>query len=173
MKTAGYMTRRWITGKYTNHTINPRPGSTSIKLSKTGGFLNRSASSPPGVYQPLNIASATACWVNLKAYRIRINPLIEDVKAYIRSNPWRLDWRQMKIDNIGWRLVHENQTRYVGQKTADWDLKLDPDKRHWDRRVTIKLPKALTQAGAYLLTAEMQNGNTARIIIWVSDTDNH
>ena len=96
--------------------------------------------------------------------------LIEDVKVYIRSNPWRLVWRQVKVDNVGWRLVHENQTRYVGQKTADWDLKLDPDKRHWDRRVTIKLPKALAQAGAYLLTAEMQNGNTARVIIWVSDT---
>ncbi len=53
---------------------------------------------------------------------------------------------------------------------ADWDLKLDPDKRHWDRRVTIKLPKALTQAGAYLLVAEMQNGNSARVITWVSDT---
>jgi uncharacterized protein YfaS (alpha-2-macroglobulin family) len=108
--------------------------------------------------------------VNLKAYRIRIKPLIEDVKAYVRSNPWRLDWSRVKVNNIGWRLVHENQTRYIGQKTADWDLKLDPDKRHWDRRVTIKLPKSLAQAGAYLLTAEMQNGNTARVIIWVSDT---
>ncbi len=108
--------------------------------------------------------------LNLKAYRIRIKLLVEDVKAYIRSNPWRLDWHQVKVNDIGWRLVHENQTRYVGKKTADWDLKLNPDKRHWDRRVTIKLPKALTRAGAYLLVAEMQNGNTARIITWVSDT---
>ncbi|NNL76448.1 MAG: alpha-2-macroglobulin, partial [Desulfobacterales bacterium] len=108
--------------------------------------------------------------VNLKAYRIRIKPLIRDVKAYLRSNPWRLDWQRVNVNNIGWRLVHENQTRYVGNKTADWNLKLDPDKRHWDRRVTIKLPKALAQAGAYLLVAEMQNGNTARVIIWVSDT---
>ena len=108
--------------------------------------------------------------LNLKAYRIRIKPLIEDVKTYIRSNPWRLDWQQVKVDNIGWRLVHENQTRYVGQKMADWDLKLDPDKRHWDRRVAIKLPKALAQAGAYLLVAALQNGNAARVIIWVSDT---
>ncbi len=39
--------------------------------------------------------------LNLKAYRIRIKPLIEDVKAYIRSNPWRLDRQQVKVDNIG------------------------------------------------------------------------
>ena len=108
--------------------------------------------------------------VNLKAYGIRIEPLIEDVKAYIRSNPGRLDWRRVNVNNIGWRLVHENQTRYIGKKAADWELKLDPDIRHWDRRVTIELPKALTQAGAYLLSAEMQNGNTARVIIWVSNT---
>ena len=134
-----------------------------------------------GVFEPVGVQPAgriptveyrfrNGMLVNLKAYRIRIKPLIEDVKAYIRSNPWRLDWQQVKVDNVGWRLVHENQTRYVGQKTADWDLKLNPDQRHWDRRVTIKLPEALDQAGAYLLLAEMQNGNTARIILWVSDT---
>jgi len=134
-----------------------------------------------GVFEPVGVQPAgsiptveyrfrNGSLVNLKAYRIRIKPLIEDVKAYIRSDPGRLDWRQVKVDNIGWRLVHENQTRYVGQKTVDWSLKLDPDKRRWDRRVTIKLPQTLAQAGAYLLMAEMQNGNTARVIIWVSDT---
>ena len=134
-----------------------------------------------GVFEPIGVQPSgrlptveyrfrNGMLLNLKAYRIRIKPLIEDVKAYIRSNPWRLDRYKVGINNIGWRLVHQNQTRYVGKKTADWDLKLNPDKRHWDRRVTIKLPKALAQAGAYLLTAEMQNGNTARVIIWVSDT---
>jgi alpha-2-macroglobulin len=108
--------------------------------------------------------------VNIKAYRIRIDPLINDVKDYIRSNPWRLDRHRLNVNNIGRRLVHDNQTRYVGKKVADWDLNLNPDKRHWDRRVTVKLPKTLTQAGAYLLEANMQNGNTARIIIWISDT---
>jgi len=45
-----------------------------------------------------------------------------------------------------------------------------PDERHWDRRITVKLPQALGRAGAYLLLAKMQNGNTARIIIWVNNT---
>ncbi len=108
--------------------------------------------------------------VNFKAYRIRLATLLKDVKAYIRSGPQRIDRSKVTIDNIGWRLVHENQTRYIGQKAADWDLELTPDKRHWDRRVTVKVPEPLSQAGAYLLVARLRDGNTARIIIWVSNT---
>ncbi|MGB9442210.1 MAG: MG2 domain-containing protein [Desulfobacterales bacterium] len=134
------------------------------------GIFEPAGVQPAGRIPTVEYRFRNGMLVNLKAYRVRIKPLIEDVKAYIRSNPWRLDWGRVKVNNIGWRLVHENQTRYVGQKAADWDLKLDPDKRHWDRRVTIKLPKALARAGAYLLVAEMPNGNTARVIIWVSDT---
>jgi len=108
--------------------------------------------------------------VNFKAYRIRVATLLKDVTAYIRSRPHRLDRRKMEINNIGWRLVHDNQTKYLGRKTAEWDLELTPDSRHWDRRVTVKVPEALSRAGAYLLVAKMHNGNTARIIIWVGNT---
>ena len=82
--------------------------------------------------------------VNFIAYQIRMATLLKDVKAYIRSNPQRLDRHKLEINNIGWRLVHENQTRYIGRKAADWDLELAPDDRHWDRRVTVKVPKSLS-----------------------------
>lgn len=108
--------------------------------------------------------------VNFKAYRIRVATLLRDVKAYIGSKPWRLDRRKIGINNIGWRLIHENQTRYIGPEVADWDLELAPDERHWDRRVTVRLPESLSRAGAYLLVARLQDGNTARIIIWISNT---
>ncbi|MBE9542879.1 MAG: alpha-2-macroglobulin, partial [Proteobacteria bacterium] len=134
-----------------------------------------------GVFEPVAIQPAgripsveyrfrNGAQVNFKAYLIRMDNLLKDVKTYIQSTPWRLDRRKVEINNIGWRLVHENQTRYIGKKTADWDLELDPDNRHWDRRVTVKVPESLSRAGAYLLVARMRNGNTARIIIWVSDT---
>ena len=108
--------------------------------------------------------------VFFEAYRIRVPRLLEDIKNYIRSRPRRLEWRRLDPNNIGWRLVHENQSRYLGAKVAAWTLELEPDRRHWDRRVTVKLPEALEQAGAYLLVASMQAGNTARIIVWTSDT---
>lgn len=108
--------------------------------------------------------------IAFQAYRIRVERLLDDVKSYLRSNPWRLNHSRVRIDDIGWRLVHENQTRYIGPKVADWDLGLEPDKRHWDRRITVKLPRPLNQPGAYLLAGQIHGGNTARIIIWVSDT---
>ncbi|MGD9290895.1 MAG: hypothetical protein PVG74_24970, partial [Desulfobacterales bacterium] len=140
------------------------------QIVKNQGVFEAVGTQPSGRLPTVEYRFRNGSQVHLKAYRIRIKPLIEDVKAYIRSNPWRLDRQQLRVNNIGQRLVGKNQTQYVGQKVADWDLELNPDKRHWDRRVTIKLPKTLTRAGAYLLVAEMQNGNTARIIIWVSDT---
>jgi uncharacterized protein YfaS (alpha-2-macroglobulin family) len=108
--------------------------------------------------------------INFKAYQVRVEQLLNDVRSYIRSNPRRLDWKRVRIDDIGWRLVHEDQTKYIGKKLADWDLQLNPDKRHWDQRITVKLPEPLDQPGAYLLVGKIHNGNTARIIVWVSDT---
>jgi uncharacterized protein YfaS (alpha-2-macroglobulin family) len=66
--------------------------------------------------------------------------------------------------------VHENQTRYVGKQVASWRMALVPDKRHWDRHVTVKFPDALKEAGSYLVVARMPQGNSARIVIWVADT---
>jgi uncharacterized protein YfaS (alpha-2-macroglobulin family) len=108
--------------------------------------------------------------VFLEAHAIRVRKLLEDVKAVTRSRPARLDWREITVDDIGFRLVHENQTRYVGELAARWSLALEPDPRHWDRRTPIIAPQALRRPGAYLLTARLEGGNTARIILWVSDT---
>jgi len=108
--------------------------------------------------------------VGFEAYRIEVGRLLGDIKEYLRSQPRRLDHDRVTPDNIGWRLVQDNQRRYLGEKVAAWQLDLDPDERHWDRRVSVSLPKALEKSGAYLLVADMQNGNAARIIVWVSDT---
>ncbi len=108
--------------------------------------------------------------VEFRAYPIKVDKLLGDAKAYIRSNPQRLDWRKIAFDQIGWRLVHENETGYLGRIAARWEIKLEPDSRHWDRRISVRMHPALKKAGAYLLIARMQNGNTARIIIWVNDT---
>jgi hypothetical protein len=101
--------------------------------------------------------------VEFVAYRIQVNRLIEDVKAYIRSQPRKLEWQKINLNNIGWRIVHENQTRYVGKQVASWQLELNPDKRHWDRHVTVKFPDALKAAGSYLVVARMPQGNSARM----------
>ena len=106
--------------------------------------------------------------MEFEAYRVKVETLLEDVKTYIKSRPQRVDYRQINIGNIGRRLVYENQRKYVGERVAAWDLALKPRPAHFDRRVTVKTP--LKQAGAFLLTAKMDDGNLSRIIIWISDT---
>ena len=106
--------------------------------------------------------------VEFEAYRIQVETLLEDVKMYLKSRPQRVDYRQINIGDIGRRLVYENQRKYVGERVAGWDLDLKPRPAHFDRRVTVKTP--LKQAGAFLLTAKMDDGNVSRIIIWISDT---
>ena len=106
--------------------------------------------------------------LHLEAVEIHVDTLIEDIKKYLQSSPNQLDWNQMQIDNLGYRLVEQAQEKYLGEKVAEWDVELQPRPEHFDRRVTITTP--LQQAGAYLVTARMDDGNLSRIILWVADT---
>jgi len=106
--------------------------------------------------------------VSFEAHRIKIDQLLADIKQYLQSNPKQLDWNSLQIDNLGYRLVQQNQQKYIGEQVAAWDLALTPRKEHFDRRMTITTP--LQDAGAYLVTAKMRDGNLSRIVLWVDDT---
>ncbi|MDJ0820144.1 MAG: MG2 domain-containing protein, partial [Desulfobacterales bacterium] len=140
------------------------------QITKNWGIFEPTGTQPAGRLPTVEYRFRNGSQINFKAYQIRIDRLLGDVKSYIQSNPWRLDRSKVRIDDIGWRLVHENQTKYIGREVADWNLALDPDKRHWDRRITVELPGPLDKPGAYLLIGKIRDGNTARIVIWVSDT---
>jgi len=140
------------------------------QIIKSWGVFEPVGSQPSGRHPTVEYRFRNGQRVNFTAYRVRVNQVLQDVKAYIRSSPRRLDWNKINLNNIGYRLVHENQTRYIGKKVADWQMELKPDARHWDKRITVNLPEELKQPGAYLVMAEINDGNTARIIIWVNDT---
>lgn len=105
--------------------------------------------------------------VHFTAQAIRIEQLLADVKAYLKSNPRQLDWNQLQIDNIGYRLVEQNERKYLGEQVAQWSLDLQPRPEHFDRRITVATP--LQRAGAYLVTAKVEDGNASRIILWLDD----
>ena len=140
------------------------------QIIKNWGVFESSGMQPAGITPRVEYRFRNGRRVTFSAQRIRVKRLLEDVKAYIRNENRRLDWKRINLNNIGWRIVNENQTRYVGKQVASWQLNLDPDERHWDRHVTVQFPDALKTAGAYLVTARMQEGNIARIIVWVADT---
>jgi hypothetical protein len=102
------------------------------------------------------------------AHEINFKKLLDDVKAYLKSQPKQLEWEKLDIANLGYRLVEKNQKQYLGRQVAQWKMELKPRESHFDKRVTVATP--LTKAGAYLLTAKMAQGNTCFIIIWVADT---
>ncbi len=106
--------------------------------------------------------------VEFVAYEIKVPQLLEDIKAYIKSRPSDMDWQKIDPNNIGWRLVENNEKKYLGKKAAGWTMPLTPREGHWDRRVTVATP--LKKAGAYLLQATLAGGHTSRIVIWINDT---
>jgi hypothetical protein len=106
--------------------------------------------------------------VHFEAHAILVEKLLNDVKAYLKNPPQQLDWNRINIGNIGYMLVERDQKQYLSERVAAWDLALEPRPGHWDRRITVTTP--LQKAGAYLLVAKMDGGNTSRIIVWVDDT---
>ncbi|MEX0642407.1 MAG: MG2 domain-containing protein, partial [Pirellulales bacterium] len=106
--------------------------------------------------------------VEFLAHEINIRKLLDDVKAYLKSNPKQLDWQKINISEIGYRLVQEKQEQYVGQEVARWTLDLEPREKHFDRRLTVATP--LQKSAAYLVTANVQGGNTSKIVLWLADT---
>jgi uncharacterized protein YfaS (alpha-2-macroglobulin family) len=106
--------------------------------------------------------------VSFEAYAIDVPRLLADLKRYLTGHTGQLDWQQMNIGDIGYRLVERQERQYLGARLAAWDLELKPRPDHVDDRITIQTP--LRQPGAYLLRARMAGGNLSRLIVWVSDT---
>ncbi len=102
------------------------------------------------------------------AQRVDIDTLMADVMAYIESKPKELDWSRLQIEGIGHQLVEDKAQKYLREKVAEWTQTVEPRAEHMDRRVPVTLP--LPQAGAYLVTANMQDGNTSQALVWVADT---
>ncbi|HYO24498.1 MAG TPA: MG2 domain-containing protein [Lacipirellulaceae bacterium] len=106
--------------------------------------------------------------VEFTAQPIAVRRLLADLKAYLASSPRQLEWNQLNVEQLGHKLVTEGQEKYLGAESARWSLDLEPRAEHFDRRVTVTTP--LQKAGAYLVTAKMEGGNTHQIVVWIADT---
>ncbi len=107
--------------------------------------------------------------VSFEAFPIDTLKLFADLEAYLKSNPQQVAWEQVEVQNLGMRLVEKGQTQYLKKDASvKWDLDLKPREKHFDKRVVVTTP--LKKAGAYLLRAKMEGGNTSNVIVWVADT---
>jgi uncharacterized protein YfaS (alpha-2-macroglobulin family) len=123
---------------------------------------------PAGIRSSLSYRFRNAQHVSFSATQIKTDLLLEDIKNYLRAKPARLKHDKLNLHDIGWRLVHQNETKYLGREVAAWTRQLTPRPGHVDTRLDIETP--LTRAGAYLVTATLKDGNTSRIILWLADT---
>ncbi|WP_168205137.1 alpha-2-macroglobulin family protein [Bythopirellula goksoeyrii] len=126
------------------------------------------SSQPAGMGATVDFRFRNGKRVEFIAQRVEVRQLLDDVKAYLKKNPDKLDWEQLQIENIGHRLVTQDQKKYVGAEVARWSLDLSPREKHVDRRITVTTP--LQDPGAYLLTSKMADGNTTSIVLWLKDT---
>ena len=123
---------------------------------------------PAGQQSKLEVSFRNGRKIHFEATEIRVDRLLTDVKAYLASAPTKLDWNKANIDNIGYRLATGNQREYLGDAAGQWDLVVEPREGHLDRLITVDTP--LKKAGAYLVKAQMEDGNTSQIVLWIADT---
>ncbi|MEI7832905.1 MAG: MG2 domain-containing protein, partial [bacterium] len=139
-----------------------------IQILGNWGVFEPVTTQPAGKGATVEFRFRNGSELNLDATEIDTEKLLTDVKAYLKANPKQLDWQSMDIENLGYRLVNQNQKQYLKGDKIAWTEKLAPRPKHFDKRITLTTP--LTKAGAYLVNATMKDGNISRIIIWVADT---
>lgn len=138
------------------------------QIVKNWGRFENLQVSPAGTGATVDFRFRNAKRVQFEAHAIKIDQLLADVKAYLKSSPPSLDWQKFNLEDLGHRLVTENQTQYVGESVATWKLDLSPQPDHLDSVAKVTTP--LQKSGAYLLTAKLDDGNISRIIVWLADT---
>ncbi|MBX3443160.1 MAG: alpha-2-macroglobulin [Planctomyces sp.] len=138
------------------------------QIIKPWGTFEPTPPQPAGQGATLDFRFRNAKQVAFEAHRIRIDTLIDDIKAYLRRDQQDIDWVQMQVDSVGYRLVERNERKYLAERVAEWTVDLEPREGHFDRRTTIAAP--LQKAGAYLVVGKLPDGNVSRIVVWVDDT---
>ncbi|MEZ6032742.1 MAG: MG2 domain-containing protein [Planctomycetaceae bacterium] len=123
---------------------------------------------PAGKGATIDIRFRNGSKVTFEAKPIRIDDLLSDVRKYIETKPRQIAHEKIQIGNIGWMLIHGNQSKYLEKPIAKWELDLKAPADHFDAVQTVTTP--LQKAGAYWVTAKMEDGNEVRIVLWVADT---
>ncbi len=138
------------------------------QIVKNWGRFENIGTQPAGEDPTFEFTFRNGKKVSFVAQAIKVEQLLDDVEAYLKSDPGQPDWNKINIGNIGYRLVNQGEAKYLGEEVARWDVALTPRENHWDRRITVAAPTK--KPGAYLVTANMEDGNVSKLIVWVADT---
>ncbi|MDR1964825.1 MAG: alpha-2-macroglobulin, partial [Planctomycetaceae bacterium] len=143
------------------------------QIVKNWGRFDTSGSKVAGLHAELRYIFRNGKKVHLTAHEINVEKLINDIKEYLKSKPDKCDWKKIQIEQIGRQLIYGDnkesiKKKYLGKEVVKWTVDLQPSEKHFDRATTISVP--IQQAGAYLIRAEMEDGNAESVILWLNDT---
>ena len=123
---------------------------------------------PAGRGAILDVRIRNGTHVSFTARPIDIEQLLSDTRRYLEARPEHLDHKELQIENVGYRLINDDRQKYLGKTVARWEMELEITEGHFDSYKSVTTP--LQKAGAYWIEAEINDGNTSRIVLWVADT---
>ncbi len=100
------------------------------QIVKPWGEFEPTSTHPAGQGPTLDFKFRNGRKLELEAFPIRIDLLLADMKAHLKSNPQNVDWKQIHLEQIGFRLVQENQLKYLNSRVAQWSVALEPRAEH-------------------------------------------
>lgn len=121
-----------------------------------------------GTKPMLPVIFRNAAEVSFTAAPVDVDGLLADTREYLKGNPLEIDWQRINPSGMAYRLLRENESKYIGPAAAEWTAALQPAEGHKDKRQDVEMP--LSNAGAWWVTATMKDGNTFRTMVWIVDT---
>ena len=125
---------------------------------------------PAGIKPVVNLKFRNTSEISCKLSEVKIKTFLEDIKknlkhAKTRKEMFKLGYHPQRVGN--WLLKKQGE-RYLGKEVAGWEQALRPLGEHFDKTIQLKLP--VRKAGVYFLEVTAKDGNTSRIIVWLSNT---
>ena len=139
----------------------------------TDSFIKFTTSANQPAKQPLKftLLYRNTDSVKITVQKIKLNKIIDDTINYIKSADNILNNKMLEIEDLGWRIIHKNQNKYIQKEIINKEISLKNNKSpipHATNKKEIILTEKLP-AGAYLLTATLENGYTCYTILWLSE----
>jgi hypothetical protein len=132
------------------------------------GRFEPAATVPAGTKPSLPLVFRNASAIKLSAAPVDMDAVIRDIAAYLKNNPSEIDWQRLDPSAIARRLITGDAAKYIGKPTSNWDAKLTPRENHRDTRAELEVP--ISQAGAWWISGNLENGNSFHTLVWVIDS---
>ncbi|MBU8902494.1 MAG: hypothetical protein KOO69_07125 [Victivallales bacterium] len=125
---------------------------------------------PAGVKPEVNLKFRNTSKIFCKLTKIKIETFLDDIKKNLKNEKarhemLRLGYQPQQIGN--WLLKKQGEA-YLSDEIKEWEDVLKPLAKHFDKTIQLQLP--VKEAGVYFLEVTAIDGNTSRIIVWLSNT---